>query len=104
MGFPGEMEIDHVNRNKLDNRRSNLRICTRQQNGKNRSLSSNNKSGYHGVHFANTEKRVKRWVASTRVDGKKKIIGRYYTVQEAATAYNIAAKKYHGEFATQNTI
>ena len=101
---PKDMEIDHINGNGLDNRKSNLRICTRSQNAANHKLLSSNKSGYTGVHYANTEKRRKRWVASLRANGKKKIIGRFYTREEAAIVYNEAAIKYHGKFARLNLI
>lgn len=100
--FPKGMEVDHINGNKLDNRRSNLRVCTRSENAKNRRLSKSNKSGYHGVHYATTEKRRKRWAASIRVNGKKKYIGRFFTLAEAVMAYNKSALKYHGKFATLN--
>lgn len=97
-----DKEVDHINRNKLDNRRSNLRVCTRKENGRNRSLAINNSSGYHGVYFSKTEKRKKRWTVSIRIDGIKKTIGRYLTGKQAAKAYDEKALKYHGEFATTN--
>lgn len=99
---PKGMEVDHINGNGLDNRKVNLRICTRAENGRNRKMSIKNKSGYHGVHFANTENRKKRWTAMIRFGGKKRYIGRYFTVEEAARAYDEKAKIYHGEYATLN--
>lgn len=104
MNVPESMEVDHIDGNGLNNRRSNLRVCTRSQNGKNRKLAKNNKSGYHGVHFANTEKRKKRWVASIRVNGIKRVIGRFYTPLEAAHAYNRVALQNHKEFASLNKV
>lgn len=99
-----DMEVDHINGNGLDNRRINLRICTRSQNGKNRQLSKSNTSGYHGVTFTRDCKRTKPWLVNIRANGKIKYIGRYKDKKEAAFAYNEAAKKYHGEFATLNKL
>lgn len=102
MNFPKNREIDHINGNGLDNRKSNLRICTRFENGKNRKKSSLNTSGFYGVHLSKDGKRKKRWTSMIRVGGKKKYIGRFFTKTEAAIAYDEQAKKYHGAFATLN--
>lgn len=102
MNAPENMEVDHINHDTLDNTRSNLRLCTRMENGRNRKLSKNNKSGFHGVSYLTTEKRIKRWVAAIRTNNGRKTIGRFYTATEAALAYDKCAKKYHGKFATLN--
>jgi len=104
MDCPIGMEVDHINRDGLDNRRANLRICTREENGRNRRIGKNNTSGYHGVSYARTEKRKKRWLVSIRAGNRKIHVGRFYTSLEAAYAYNKAAKKYHGEFASLNEL
>ena len=97
-------QIDHVNGNRLDNRKSNLRICTQSQNTKNRIKSTKNTSGYKGVWFKKDGKRLKRWVADIKVDYKKISLGLFLTKEEAARAYNEAAKQYFGEFARLNNV
>jgi len=96
MGEPDNMEVDHINTNKLDNRRENLRVCTRQQNNCNTNKRSDNKSGFKGVCF---EKRRQKFVARIRIDGKLKHLGYFATAAAAHEEYKIAAVKYHGEFA-----
>ncbi len=97
---PDGMEADHINGNTLDNRRSNLRICTRGQNQRNRRGNLNGTSKYKGVSFKNENK---KWVAQIGFK-KNMFIGYYKTEIEAALAYNEAAKKYHGKFARLNKI
>lgn len=87
---------DHINGNKLDNRRSNLRTCTKNENGFNRDKPSNNTSGYKGIYW---HKRDNKWRVQLRVDGKKKYIGNYSDLQDAIMARNKAALTYHGGFA-----
>jgi len=87
---------DHINRNKLDNRRENLRVATNSQNTANASRSKSNTSGYKGVTW---DKNRGKWIAQIKVDGKHKHLGRYETSKEAYTAYCNAAVEYFGEFA-----
>jgi len=95
---PDNMICDHINGNTLDNRRSNLRICTRYENSLNLNMKKNNKSGFRGVYW---NKKDRRWRAS--IQSREKIyLGNYETPEEAARVYNEAAKKYHGEFARLN--
>ena len=94
-------EIDHINRNKLDNRRSNLRIVDASQNRMNRPLQSNNKSGFRGVSWLVSRK---RWVARIKFYNKIKVLKYTKDKTEAARIYNEAALKYHGEFAQLNII
>lgn len=96
----GEM-VDHINGNGLDNRRSNLRIATKAQNGWNRSAPKSNTSGYKGVSRA---KGGKKWRAYITVLHKRYSLGVFQYIKDAARAYNIAALKYHGEFARLNQI
>lgn len=98
--FP-ESTVDHINRNKLDNRRSNLRLATRCGNQRNRSAGSNNKSGYKGVSWDQTRE---KWHASIKVDGKTKNLGRFTNILEAVKAYNNASLQYHGEFSVLNPL
>jgi hypothetical protein len=100
MGSPEGYEVDHKDRNKLNNTRANLRICTRNQNQMNRDYFSET-SQYRGVHWC---KKDKAWRAQIRVDGKQKYLGQYKCQIKAAEAYNLAAIKHHGEFAQLNNI
>ena len=90
---------DHRNRNGLDNRRSNLRICTGAENLQNRGKTKNNTSGYKGVSW---HKQNKYWVAQLHKNGKHIHAGCYKDKITAARAYDIAAIQYFGEFAYLN--
>jgi hypothetical protein len=92
---------DHVDGNRLNNRRSNLRLATYQQNAQNQRLSSLNQSGYKGVSLI---KENNTWYACIRAEGKSRSLGRYDHLEDAAIAYNHAATKYFGEFAVLNDI
>lgn len=92
-------QCDHINRNKLDNRKSNLRICTDAENKRNKSAYSNNASGYKGVSW---NKRDEKWRAKISVNHKYLYIGSFENIMEAAKAYDEAALKHHGEFAYLN--
>jgi HNH endonuclease len=94
MGMPDGVEVDHINGDTLDNRRANLRLATRSQNGKNVSIRKSNKSGVKGVCWI-----ANRWVAQITVNMKHLYLGRFRNIEDARKAYNEAAKKYHGEFA-----
>lgn len=96
--------VDHENHDKLDNRCSNLRVCTSAENMANRVRNKTNSSGYKGVFFDKTMNRRKRWAAMIRVNEKNLRLGRYLTPEEAAIAYNDTAIKYRGAFAMLNKI
>lgn len=92
----GGLVVDHVNGNKLDNRRENLRVCTKSQNQFNRKPQKHPKHGSsRGVSFY---KRRGRWVANICFYGKREGLGCYDTEAEAAAAYQKRAKEVHGEF------
>ena len=93
------MDVDHVNGNTLDNRKSNLRICTHTENMRNMSKRKNVTSVYKGVYF---NKSRNKWTASIRINGTLKHLGHYKTEDQAAISYNISAVKYFGEFARPN--
>jgi len=95
MGFPEGSDIDHKNNDKLDNRRCNLRLCSKQQNQFNTKKRSDNTSGYKGVSFHTQNN---NYVAKISINGKSKHIGCFTTAQEAHEAYCEKAKELHGEF------
>lgn len=94
-------EIDHINRNKLDNRLCNLREASRSQNGANKTTPITNSSGYKGVTW---HAKDKKWNARIKKDKKGKHLGGFNTPEEAAIAYNNAAIKLFGEFACLNEV
>jgi hypothetical protein len=100
LGYPSS-RIDHQNHNSIDNRRSNLRLATHQQNARNRGPTKANTSGYKGVHL---RRDTNRYQAFIKVEGKRLTLGCFKIAEEAAKAYNKAALKYHGEFAYLNPI
>lgn len=99
MGNPIRGEVDHVNHDKLDNRKSNLRICTHSQNQWNYSKPRNNTSGFKGVYWHNYGK---KWAAQIKVFGKRLHLGLFNSKIKAKIAYNKAALKYFKEFALLN--
>lgn len=94
--------IDHINGNKLDNRRLNLRLATSTQNSQN-ARSKRGKSKYKGIIFM--PYRGKETIVARIVVNKKQIyLGTHKTEESAALAYNVAAVKYFGEFANLNKV
>ena len=100
--FGDKQCVDHINGNRLDNRKSNLRICSRTENNHNMKLSKRNKSGAKGVYIQS--KKILR--VSIMVNGKNIYLGTFLNAPEgfkqAKIAYNNAAIKYYGEFAYLN--
>lgn len=99
MDAPAEMFVDHINGDRLDNRRSNLRLCSKAENAQNTGPSPRNTSGYKGVHF---HKDTGKWGAAISVNRKKHYLGLFATPEAAAHAYDAAAVRYHGAFAKLN--
>lgn len=90
-------QVDHINGNGLDNRRENLRECTHTENMRNRKIHRNNTSGYKGVY-----KKKQGWFSAISVNGEFKYLGCYTEKEDAAKAYDVAAKDFYGEFAKTN--
>lgn len=100
---PAGMQVDHINGNRLDNRRENLRLATTKQNCMNKAKRSDSRNRYRGCVYHPTYK-SRPWQAKMRIEGKSTSLGYYATEEEAALAFNNAAKKHHGEFAKLNEI
>jgi len=100
-GYFPKNDLDHVDRNKANNRIGNLREATRSENVMNCGLRSNNTSGFRGVTWL---KRRSRWVARIYVEGKREQIGYFKTAEEAGRAYEVKAKKLFGAFYTPQTL
>ena len=101
MDAPADMEVDHINGNPLDNRRTNLRICSRSENMQNQRHQTGGTSKFKGVYWS---KHTRKWRAQISINWKKKHLGLFETEQEAALAYNVAALELHGEFARINVL
>ena len=97
----GFAEHDHINRNELDNRKENLRSCTRSQNCMNRGIQSNNTSGFTGVSWHNQSK---KWCSSITKNKKFCILGYYTSKNDAVRARLKAEAEYYGEFAPQRHL
>ena len=93
------MLVDHVDGNKLNNCRDNLRVCSHAQNIQNQKISVRNTSGYKGVSY---DKSRRKWTAYITALRKRHFLGRFNTAKEAALAYDKAASFYFGEFARPN--
>lgn len=91
--------IDHVNRDRLDNRRSNLRICNQRENTMNCTKRKRNTTGYKGVYF---DKRRDKYYARLQSYGRTINLGYFNSPVDAAKAYDVAAIKSAGKFAYTN--
>lgn len=106
LNVPSDQEVDHKNGDPLDNRRENLRICSRSQNQCNRGPEFGSKRvhchGFKGI-VKHSKKNLKRaWYARIQVSGSIHVSKRFHTPHEAAKAYDQLAERYHGEFARLN--
>lgn len=98
---PNGYEIDHKDRNPLNNLDNNLRICTTSQNQHNVKLQKRNKSGLKGINW---NKRAQKWQVQITVNHKYKYLGSFENKEDAIKTYNQAAILHYGEFAVLNTI
>lgn len=96
---PG-MDVDHINGNRSDNRRENLRICSHAENVRNRVRQANNASGFKGIHW---NERSGKWQARIQEGGgTRKHLGYFDNLFDAGFAYDRTASELHGEFANLN--
>ena len=97
VGYGEKVDIDHREReNTLDNRRSNLRLATREENCRNQRLKTRNTSGLKGASF---HRATGKWVATIRFGGKQHHLGLFDSAESAHAAYCESADQHHGEFA-----
>ena len=104
-GHLGISEIDHINSDPLDNRRENLRLCSRSENNRNKTKRRNKKSSiYKGVFFKSSYK-YKKGYCEIRLKKENIRKTKYFkTEKEAAIQYNEWAKELHKDFACLNDI
>ena len=107
--LPEGFLVDHINGDKLDNRRHNLRLATRKDNEANKrkrrtQAGGSTTSKYKGVSLMKDKPRTKPWRCLITADGKRMPLGVFATEEAAAEAYNEAAKEVFGEFALLNDI
>jgi hypothetical protein len=96
-----DLLVDHVDRDRLNNTRENLRVCTNSQNQANRTTPKNNSSGYKGVRWLS---KTQKWQAMIKVNNRVHCLGCYRNPKNAARAYNKAALHFFGEFAYLNEV
>jgi hypothetical protein len=97
LGAPPELAVDHIDRNGLNNQRTNLRICTVSQNNANRR--GWRKGKFRGVYW---KERRQLWEAAIKLNGRYKFLGEFDRPEAAAHAYDLAAVEAFGEYATLN--
>lgn len=101
LAAPPGIFVDHRDCNPLNNRRSNLRFATVQQNAMNQQTPSSSTTGRKGVCW---NKRLGKWQAQIRVSGRLKHLGLFTNAEDAAEAYDTAALKHFGGFARPNAM
>ena len=95
------VDVDHIDRNRLNNSRSNLRICTRRQNMYNKEKRADSLCKYKGITRL-TQHKTPKWQARINLPDKRIHLGCFKTEEDAARAYDNMARKVFGEFALCN--
>ena len=93
--------VDHINKNRADNRKCNLRCCRRSENDRNRSIYSTNTSGVTGVYF---DRKRGKWAASISYNKKRMLIGRFAEKEDAIRARLEKEAELFKEFAPQRAL
>ena len=93
MGDPPGLVVDHWDGNRLNNRKSNLRVCTTRENNMNIGLMGRNRSGYRGVSFSKTNR---KWRATISLDRKQLHLGYFDHPDVASAVYEEAAELFYG--------
>ena len=99
MDCPNDMVVDHINHNRLDNRKENLRICNSSQNNMNRNKNNRKTSGYTGVCY---KPKINKWQAYIKEKKKPIHLGYYNTPEEANEIRKQAEIDYFGEYRNKN--
>jgi len=99
--IPKGKESDHINRDKLDNRRNNLRIVSNAENQMNKNLQKNNRSGVRGICWYG---KYDKWQTRIGFGGKKMFLGYFSNIKDAIEIYNTTSKKLYGKFTYINQM
>lgn len=97
--IPNAIQVDHINHNGLDNRKSNLRACNNRENNCNKSFQRNPKSGYTGIRY---NEKVGSYYVRIMVHKKEISLGHYKTLEDAIEARKQGELRYFGEFRYNN--
>ncbi|MGI8403395.1 MAG: HNH endonuclease [Thermomicrobiales bacterium] len=97
---PKNMVVDHINNDGLDNRRSNLRLCSQSENMRNRGIRRNNTTGTAGVYLRSYGK----YEVNISLNKKKIHVGVYATIEEARSARANAVSMHYGEFVHKSEL
>jgi hypothetical protein len=98
---PEGMDVDHINGNKLDNRKANLRVCTRSENLFNQGVGGSAKhSKLKGAYYDNRPERCLKWFSMISIpnENRNKFLGSFTSAEEAHEAYKKASLELHGEY------
>lgn len=102
LDYYGDEDIDHINRNKLDNRKANLRIVSHENNSHNKSIQNNNTTDFIGIIYDKTRN---KWRVEIMYQSKKIYLGRFNDIEEAKIVRLNAELKYFGkDFAPQRHL
>jgi hypothetical protein len=93
-----DIELDHINRNRSDNRIENLRLATKAQNAINSGVPANSSCGVKGVHWHSG---ARKWRAKIKVNGRSQHLGYFRDRAAASAAYDEAARIHFGSFAPE---